>query len=403
MKYLILGAGPAGLTFASLLKRAGISSFVILEKESMAGGLCRSETVDGMPLDIGGGHFLDTKNERVCNFLFEFMPKEEWNIFSRNSLIRIHDQYIAHPIEANIWQLPDMVQKDYLKSISQAGCNVGEAKPEKFIDWIFWKLGDRIAEDYMIPYNRKMFMDELDNLGTYWLEKLPNVSYEDTLRSCKEHKSYGKEPGHTRFYYPKRTGYGEVWRRMSETIKDNIVYEKIVKSIDLDQGKVQTSDGEEYSADCIITTIPWRSYEEIKGIPDNKVKLIKQLKSSSIEIRYFSEVIDLTAQWIYYPDMNLPYHRCLLRKNFMESGKGYWTETRVERSNMFYEESNFRYVNEYAYPLNTVDKPQIMNELIQYMESKNVYPIGRWGEHMHLNSDVVVDKAMKMFERLENH
>lgn len=68
MKYLILGAGPAGLTFASLLKRAGISSFVILEKESMAGGLCRSETVDGMPLDIGGGHFLDTKNERVCNF-----------------------------------------------------------------------------------------------------------------------------------------------------------------------------------------------------------------------------------------------------------------------------------------------------------------------------------------------
>lgn len=27
----------------------------------------------------------------------------------------------------------------------------------------------------MLPYNKKMFGDELNELGTYWLEKLPNV------------------------------------------------------------------------------------------------------------------------------------------------------------------------------------------------------------------------------------
>ncbi len=66
VKYLILGAGPAGLTFANMLKRKGEESFLILEKEKEAGGLCRSAEVDGSPLDIGGGHFLDVR--RCANF-----------------------------------------------------------------------------------------------------------------------------------------------------------------------------------------------------------------------------------------------------------------------------------------------------------------------------------------------
>ena len=55
MKYLILGAGPAGLTFANCIKDKGINSFWILEKEKEAGGLCRSVDVDSSAFDIGGG------------------------------------------------------------------------------------------------------------------------------------------------------------------------------------------------------------------------------------------------------------------------------------------------------------------------------------------------------------
>ena len=72
--YVILGAGPSGLAFAHMLLDAGKTSFVVIEAEDEAGGLCRSVEVDGAPLDIGGGHFLDVKNTRVTDFLFRFLP-----------------------------------------------------------------------------------------------------------------------------------------------------------------------------------------------------------------------------------------------------------------------------------------------------------------------------------------
>ena len=180
MKYLILGAGPAGLTVANILKKRGITDFLVLEKENTAGGLCRSIEVDGSPFDIGGGHFLDVRRPSVNKFLFEFMPEKEWDKYIRDSRIVINDDMINHPIESNIWQMKVEDQVEYLKSIATAGCNIGEKMPEGFVDWIYWKLGNRIANDYMIPYNQKMFGNVLNQLGTYWLEKLPNVSFEET-------------------------------------------------------------------------------------------------------------------------------------------------------------------------------------------------------------------------------
>ena len=65
IKYLILGAGPSGLTLANRLKEQGETSFLLLEKEEDAGGLCRSVMVYGSPFDIGGGHCLDVKRPNV--------------------------------------------------------------------------------------------------------------------------------------------------------------------------------------------------------------------------------------------------------------------------------------------------------------------------------------------------
>ncbi len=462
--YLILGAGPAGLTIANLIKKNKPSaSLLVLEKESEAGGLCRSVDVDGSPLDIAGGHFLDVRRPKVNEFLFSFMPEEEWNVYDRDSRIDMGTYEIGHPFEANIWQMPQDEQVKFLKSIAVAGCNLGLPKPEKFVEWITWKLGEKIAEEYMLPYNSKMFGGELDKLGTYWLDKLPNVSFDDTLLSCLNRRPYGTQPGHARFYYPKKYGYGELWLRMGEALGDSLICGVSAKELNVSEKTVTGSDGNVYKAETIITTVPWNSFERIVGGDDYDVvgnagsvresglnllrADISSLKHTGTEIRYVPENLDTAAHWIYVPDEKTSYHRILVRHNFCEGSKGYWVETNLNRVSMAEGDNRDSlytrritagenesvpaveakvndsgcvnngcslsgatapgsgitgpaFSNEYTYPLNTIDKPAIMARLLPYMKSHGIIGLGRWGEHEHYNSDRTVERAMEVFETL---
>ena len=128
-----------------------------MDKESSVGGLCRSKKVDGAPLDVGGCHFLDANNKQALDFLFSFYPESEWNKFFRVSKIESKYGTIDYPYESNIWQFLVDTQIEYLKSIALAGSNNRVNTPEIFSEWIKWKLGDKIANDYMLPYNQKIF------------------------------------------------------------------------------------------------------------------------------------------------------------------------------------------------------------------------------------------------------
>ena len=406
-KYLILGAGPAGLTFANMLRQRGEENFIVIEKEAQAGGLCRSQEVDGSPLDIGGGHFLDVRRPEVCRFLFGFMPEDEWRKYDRDSRIRFTPEFILdadkceyeihHPFEANLWELPESVQKPFLDSIAAAGCNAGLDKPEKFVDWIGWKLGDLIAKEYMLPYNMKMFGDNLNVLGTYWLEKLPNVSYEDTLKSCREKKAAGSQPGHAQFFYPEKYGYGELWLRMGQALGDRLITGVSVTGLSPADKKAVLSDGTAIDADIIVTTVPWTSLK-LEGVPQEITDAAGKLVHTSIEVTYHPEDMNTDAQWIYYPSESMDHHRILIRGNFFKGAKGYWTETRTERYHAKDGDINFHM--EYAYPVNTIDKPAAIAQILEYMKGCGIYGLGRWGEHNHYNSDATVELAMDLANEL---
>lgn len=405
MKVLILGAGPAGLTLANRLKDNGVDSFIVLEKESEAGGLCRTRIVDGIPVDIGGPHFLDDRDPDVVEYLFRFMPKNEWQIYARNSKILMSDgQIIGSPIESFIWQLKREDQIDYLESISQAGCNRGTPMPEKYVDWIYWKLGDKIAENYMLPYNKKLYGENVADMGTYWLYKLPSVSFRETIMSCLDHKFYGKYPcQQTIFYYNTKVGYGEVWNRMADRIKKHVYYNSDVQSLDLDTRTVTTSDGTAYTADVIITTIPWQCFRKLDGMPTDLIQKVSSLRSRSLEVRWVKEELDTDGTWIYCPDDRLPFHRATMIGNLDPSIHGMLVETMEERLDMY--KDNYKpvvsYMNEFAYPVHTIGKPEIMKELLSFARSRNVLATGRWGEHMHHNSDITVRLAMEMADEIQ--
>ena len=286
-KYVILGAGPSGLSFAHTLRLLGEESFVVIEKENEAGGLCRSAMVDGKPLDIGGGHFLDLKRQDVLDLLFRFMPREEWLEHKRVSKIRIRGVELDHPLEGNLWQLPVADQIDFLESIAKAGVLRGEPQPESFADWITWKLGDCIAREYMLPYNRKIWSMDPNALGTYWLYKLPDVSFRETLQSCLEHRMFGALPAHGTFLYPKEHGYGEVWRRMGAALGDKLHLGEKFTSAD---PATRTVNGR-YQADCIVNSIPWTAWTQAGSMPDPVRSAIGRLVQVPIDVDYVADTL----------------------------------------------------------------------------------------------------------------
>ena len=394
-KYIILGAGPSGLSVAHSIIDKGVprEQVLLIEKEPVAGGLCRSESVDGYPLDIGGGHFLDVRNKEVLAFLFRFMPENEWNSFERISKIRLRRQEIDHPLEANLWQLSKADQVDYLESIVQAGCVRGELMPEAFEDWIVWKLGERISKEYMLPYNRKIWSMDLNALGTYWLYKLPDVSFRDSLRSCLEGRPFGELPAHGIFLYPKHHGYGEIWRRMGNALGDSLVTRCPVEHIDLE---TRTVNGR-WQAETIISTIPWTLWPNYSELPQRIVAEISRLKHASIDVDYCPETLNNPSHWIYEPEESVSYHRLLLRSNFVPGAHGYWTETNAQRSAGT---SGIRFRNEFAYPINTQGKPKAIDQVLSWAHAHGIVGMGRWGRWEHMNSDIAVAEALQMAEDL---
>lgn len=394
-KFIILGAGPSGITIAHALLDRGCKpdEIVVIEKQNIAGGLCRSEQVDGAPLDIGGGHFLDVRKKEVLDFVFRFMPREEWDLHDRVSKIRLRGMEVDHPLEANLWQFPSEVQADYLESIAQAGCVRGEPMPESFAAWINWKLGERIAQEYMLPYNRKIWSMDPDELGTYWLYKLPNVSFRETLLSCLEGKPMGALPAHGTFLYPKKFGYGEVWRRMGEALGDSLITNCSVENIDL---ATRTVNGR-WQGQTIISTVPWTLWPGWCTVPQDIQLAIGALKNAPIDVDYHPQTLDSPAHWTYEPDEAVSYHRLLLRSNFAPGARGYWTETNAARSP---ETQGIRFHNEFAYPINTISKPDAVEKILAWGLGNGVVGLGRWGRWEHMNSDIAVAEALQMAQKL---
>jgi protoporphyrinogen oxidase len=393
IKFLILGAGPSGLAVAHALIDRGCrpDDVLVVEKNKTVGGLCRSENIDGAPIDIGGGHFLDVRRKDVLEFLFHFLPREEWNLFSRISTIRLRGTDIDYPLEANLWQLPTNVQADFLESIARAGCVCGETMPQTFAEWIKWKLGESIAQEYMLPYNRKIWSMDLDQLGTYWLEKLPSVSFRETLLSCLEKKPMGVLPAHGTFLYPKKFGYGEVWRRMGEALDASLITNFSIEHIDLETHIVNGR----WQAQTIISTIPWPLWTEFCDLPQTVLDAISCLKNAPIDVDYYPDIQNSSAHWIYEPDESIPHHRLLLRGNFVTGAQGYWTEANANRSQ---KKNTARFHNSFAYPINTLNKPEAVDKILNWARNNNIYGLGRWGKWEHVNSDLAVAEAIRMAE-----
>jgi hypothetical protein len=178
---------------------------------------------------------------------------------------------------------------------------------------------------------------------------------------------------------------------MGMALGDKLCLNTAVRTIDPQEHLVNG----EFKADIIVNTIPWSVWASVEALPDGVASATSRLVSVPIHVDYHAETMGGSAHWIYEPDERISFHRILVRSHFTPGSRGYWTETNGTVSSPA---AGFRHRNEFAYPVNTIDKPEAVASIRQWAETTGVLPLGRWGRWEHMNSDVAVAQSIQAAE-----
>lgn len=398
--YLIIGGGMTGITVGRLLQLSGVENFHILESADEPGGLCRTKQIGAHVLDTGGGHFLCTKYPHVYDFVFSHIPKTEFNHFARISKVAIDGHEIDYPLESSIWQLPPELCAEYLISIVQNGEARGLPPPTNFEAWIRWKLGDKVTDGYMLPYNRKIWGVEPHEMDIDWLHKIPRLDLRQITRAClTRYGDPANMPSHAGFYYPKSGGFQRIVDAISAPLLNKIECSTPVERIER-QGDILVVNGR-YRARRVINTVPWHALAE-SPIFDAPVRAaIRRLRANQLVVSLHEIEHGSDAHWLYQPDETLRHHRSFFIHNFAphSARNGVYRETNYKRwqagQGEIYSENN-----PYAYPIPTLGWANAIDKVLACAEPQGVFGVGRWGQWQYFNSDVCIHEAMRLVERL---
>lgn len=406
LDYLVIGAGVTGITLCKKLREKG-QNVLVLEAKNVPGGLCTTKNIDGHQLDVGGGHFFHTKHPEIFDYVFGLLPKEEFNYFApRVSKLKIGDTTIDYPLESNLWQLPQQEQIDYLISVIRNGESLGHPEPKNYEEWIRWKLGDKICDSYMIPYNEKLWGVSPSEMDVDWLYKIPRVNVEEVIRYCLEKKQdVNKYPAHICFYYPKKGGFQSI---VDALARDEMPYirlgEKVTRLQHQPDGSWLVNDT--YAARHVINTTPWNDLFEALGSPAHLAPAFERIRYNRIVVSLYEKNYTENWHWRYVPDRDRRYHREFYIANFAKDSRtdGIYLETNVKRfqgeeacfgGKMIYSEETAA-----AYPIPVIGHAKAIQQILDFYAPINLFGVGRWGQHQYQNADVSMYEAFKF---VENH
>jgi protoporphyrinogen oxidase len=399
---VIVGAGISGVSFGRLLQLSGFDDFVILEAESEPGGLCRSERVGGHVLDMSGGHFLCTRYPEVYDFIFGHIPRSGFHEFGRVSKVLVEETYVDYPLEYNLWQLPQKVCDAYLSALVDAAASDGEP-PTNYAEWSRRRLGKVISEQYMLPYNAKLWGVPAADLDVDWLHKVPPVDVDAIVNSCRKRRAPdGVMPSHARFFYPRSGGFQSLFDAICAPVRDKVLTGQRVTKLEHADG-LWTVNGE-HRAKLVVNTAPW---PELVGALDGTSALLNafsKLAAAGIVISLWEREYDHDWHWLYDPRVEVEEHRQFFIGNFAldSRGDGVYTETSTGRWPgpngrwLNGEAPLTEHVNRYAYPIPLVGSSSAIDTVLRHFAAQGLLGLGRWGQWQYFNADVCILESMKL-------
>ena len=258
---VIIGAGPAGLTAAyELLRKTDIKP-VILEESDCVGGISRTVEYNGNRMDLGGHRFF-TKNNYVQKIWDDICPDMLQR--SRFSRILYLGKFFDYPVSLKYHVLKNLGLK--------SAFNVGAG----YIKSLVFKRDETNLENFMVnrfglPLYKMFFEDYTEKLwgrhpheidASWGAQRIKGLSIITLLTNAlginkNEETSLIRE-----FSYPK-LGPGELYEKMAKKIigmDGKIIYNSKVENIKTENKEIISvkANGIEYKADYFLSSMAIR-------------------------------------------------------------------------------------------------------------------------------------------------
>lgn len=433
-KYLILGAGLAGLSAAYHIKE-GCGDWIILEASDRGGGLCKSlQYDDGFTFDHSI-HILYS-SDAYASELIKKLLNGNMIVQKRESWVYSYGTYTPYPWQANTYGLPpEIVKKCLIGLIRTIYEKNGRQKPQNFKEWCYSTFGEGFAEHFMIPYNSKLWAIGLEKMTDVWIrDRVMTPDLEDVIEGALNHQDKAFGPNAV-FWYPEREGIEALPRGFLSNIDQKRIFcNTMVTRVMWKERKVISADGKEWRYSRLISSLP---LPVLLGYMEPLVP--PELKDASGRLECnIVYAINLKVRntnlppyhWIYFPEEQYIFHRISFPGNFSTSMvPDGWSSITVEVSASKYRKvptadalikkvveglmnaciiSNTEDITvksvltlNPAYVIYNHTHRNDVDRLHQFLRENGIYPCGRFGEWEYLNMDHSILSGKMAIEQAE--
>ena len=312
-KYLVLGAGISGLSFCNFIT---LKDYLILEQASEVGGYCRTIKNGEYVWDYAG-HFFHYINPEMRTFFEPCFSGNHGVYVEKNTKIYIGGRLIDYPFQMNIHQLE---KEDFIDCLY--GIYFSETKEHytSFKDMVRSKLGNGIAERFLIPYNEKLYACDLNKLDENAMGRFfPKVRFDDVMQNINKSKHIKGKSYNDTFYYSQKGAQVVV-----DYLKENLDSQRIrlnekIERIDV-ENKIVYTDSDEYRYEKLINTIPLPSFLSLCG-RNEYMQYFSWNKVLVFNIGFDLPSCNKKIHWIYFPDKKINFYRVGFYNNIANTEK----------------------------------------------------------------------------------
>ncbi len=336
MKTIIIGAGPAGLTAAYELARAGKQA-TIIEADALVGGISRTVSYQGYRFDIGGHRFFS--QVPYINQLWRELLGSDLLVRSRLSRIHYNGRFFDYPLRAANALKGLGIHEAARIGLSYARAKVHPCTAEESLEqWVINRFGTRLYEIFFKTYTEKVWGMPCSEISADWAaQRIRNLSLAEAVRNIVSSGGSNRSGSVIptlieQFLYP-RLGPGMMWERCRDRVAEQgsptLCDTRVTRIRHVDQRVTHVvtegRDGKilECAVDQVLSSMPLR--ELVQCLDPAPPEHVREAASALRYRDYFTAVLIVRREQV-FPDNWIYIHTPSVRMGRIQNYKNWSPE-----------------------------------------------------------------------------